>query len=45
MLFTPWDDNAQGIDVQAAVGLVEHGEFGLEHGHLKDFIALLFSRR
>src|SRR5580658_139565 len=36
-------DEAQRVDVEAAVGLVEDGELGLEHGHLKDLVALLLA--
>ena len=32
---------AQGVDVEAGVGLVEDGQLGLEHGHLEDLVALL----
>ena len=35
----------KGVDVEAAVGLVEDGELGLEHGHLENLVALFFSAR
>ena len=35
--------DAQGVDVEAGVGLVEDAEPGLEHCHLEDFVALLLS--
>ena len=36
-------DGAQRVDVQAGVGLVEHGDLGLEHRHLEDLAALLLA--
>src|SRR5437773_8927491 len=33
------------VDVQAAIGLVKHGVFRLEHRQLQDFRALFFSAR
>ena len=38
-------DDAQGVDVEARVGLVEHGDLGLEHRHLQDLAALLLAAR
>ena len=35
--------DAEGVDVEAAVRLVEDGERGLEHGHLEDLVALLLA--
>ena len=34
---------AQGVDVEAGVGLVEDGQLGLEDGHLQDLVALLLA--
>jgi len=31
------------IDVEAGIGLIQNREFGLEHQHLQDFIALLLA--
>ena len=39
----PSGHDAQGINVEARVGLVENGEGGVEHCHLEYFILLLFS--
>src|SRR6478672_11840054 len=36
-------DGAQGVDVEARVGLVEDGDLGLEHRHLQDLAALLLA--
>ena len=36
-------DRAQGVDVEAGVGLVEDGQLGLEDGHLQDLVALLLA--
>src|SRR5690606_34456857 len=36
-------DRAQGIDVQARVGLVEDRELGFEHRELEDLVALLLA--
>ena len=36
---------AQGVDVEARVGLVEHRELGLEDGHLEHLQALLLTAR
>ena len=36
-------DDAQGVDVEAGVGLVEDGELGLEDRHLQDLVALLLA--
>ena len=36
-------DDAQRIDVEARVGLVEDGEVGLEDRHLEDLVALLLT--
>ena len=33
----------KGIHVQAAVGLVEDGQTGLEHGHLEDLVAFFLT--
>ena len=38
-------DDAQGIDVEARVGLVEDGELGLQDGHLEHLEALLLAAR
>ena len=35
--------DAQGIDVEARVGLVEDAEAGLQHGHLEDLVLLLLT--
>ena len=40
---TPVGDDAQRVDVEARVGLVEDGEAGLEEGHLEDLVALLLA--
>ena len=37
--------DAQGIHVQAGVGLVEDGQAGFEHRHLEDFVAFLLAAR
>ena len=36
-------DDAQGVDVQAGVGLVQDGEAGTEQLHLEDLEALLLT--
>ena len=36
-------DDFERVDVEAAVGLVEHGVFRLEHRHLQNFVALLLA--
>ena len=36
-------DDAQGVDVEARVGLVEDRERRLEHRHLEDLVALLLA--
>ena len=36
-------DDAERVDVEAGVGLVEDGDLGLEDGHLQDFVALLLA--
>ena len=36
-------DDAQGVDVEARVGLVQDGERRLEDGHLEDLVALLLA--
>ncbi len=41
----PLGDGAQGVDVQARVGLVEDRHLGLEHRHLQDLAALLLAAR
>ena len=38
-------DDAQRVDVEAGVGLVEDRELGLEHGHLEHLEALLLAAR
>ena len=38
-------DDAQGVDVEARVGLVEDRELGLEDGHLEHLQALLLAAR
>ena len=35
--------HAQRVDVQAGVGLVEHGDLRIEHRHLQDFGTLLLA--
>ena len=35
--------DAQGVDVEARVGLVEDGEAGFQHGHLEDLVFLLLA--
>ena len=35
--------DAEGVDVEAAVRLVEDGERGFKHGHLEDLVALLLT--
>ncbi len=42
-LLDPPGDDAQGVDVEARVGLVQDGEVRLEHGHLEDLVALLLA--
>ena len=37
----PFGHDAQGVDVEAGVGLVEDGQLRLEHRHLEDLVALL----
>ena len=34
---------ADGVGIETAIGFVENGEFGLQHGELQDFGALHFS--
>jgi hypothetical protein len=41
----PARDDAQGIDVESRVRLVENGQLGLEHRHLQDFVALFLAAR
>ncbi len=36
-------DLAQCVDVEAGVGLVEHGDLGLEQRHLENLVALLLA--
>ena len=36
-------DDAQRVDVEAGVGLVEDGELRIEHRHLEDLVALLLA--
>jgi len=38
-------DGAQGVDVEAGVGLVEDGDLRLEDRHLHDLVALSSRRR
>ena len=38
-------DDAQRVDVEAGVGLVEHRDVGLHHRHLQDLVALLLAAR
>ena len=38
-------DHPQRVDVQARVGLVQHGDLRFEHGHLQDLGAFLFAAR
>ena len=38
-------DDAQRVDVETGVGLVEHGDLRLEHRHLQDLDALLLAAR
>ena len=37
--------DAQRVDVEARVGLVENRQVGLEHCHLHNFVALFFATR
>ena len=39
----PFGDDADGVDVQAAIGLVQDGERRTEHGELENLGALLLS--
>ena len=41
----PWATVREGVDVEAAVGLVEHREVRLHHRHLQDLVALLLAAR
>ena len=34
---------AEGVDVQAGIGLVENAQPGIEHRHLEDFVAFLLA--
>ena len=43
--FTPSATALQRVDVEPGVRFVEHCELGLEHRHLENFIALLFTAR
>ena len=36
-------DDAQRVDVQAGIGLVQNGQLRLQHGHLQNLVALLFA--
>src|SRR5262245_50781048 len=36
-------DDPEGVDVEAGIGLVEHGDARLEQRHLQDFVALLLA--
>ena len=36
-------DDFERVDVQAGIGFVEDGELRFEHGHLENFVALLFA--
>ena len=36
-------DDAQGVDIEAGVGFIHHGELRVEHGHLEDLAALLLA--
>ena len=42
-LVDPPGDRAEGVDVEAGVGLVEHGAVGLHERHLEDLVALLLA--
>src|SRR6185312_1750811 len=42
-LVHPVRHDLQGIDVEAGVGLVQHGEPGLQHQHLQDLVALFLA--
>ena len=41
----PLSDNAQGVDVEAGIRFVQNGKTGLQHGHLKNFVALFLTAR
>jgi hypothetical protein len=41
----PPGHRAQGVDIEAGVGLVQHGQLGLEDGHLEDLVALPLAAR
>src|SRR5262245_64688835 len=36
-------DDPQRVDVQSGIGLVQHGQLRLEHGHLQNLVALLLA--
>ena len=36
-------DHAQGVDIEAGIGLIQDGELRFEHGHLEDLVALLLA--
>ena len=36
-------DDFQRVDIEAAVGFVEHGVFRIEHCELKNFVPLFFA--
>src|SRR5947207_2171850 len=38
-------DDAQGIDVESGIGLVEDGQLRIEYGHLEDLVALFLAAR
>ena len=39
------DLNAQGVDIEPGIGLIEDGQPRRKHRHLKDFVTFLFSSR
>ena len=38
-------DDLEGVDIEPRIGLVQHRQPGLEHGHLEDLVALLLAAR
>ena len=38
-------NDLEGVNVEAGIGLVENAQFGLEHRHLENLVALLFAPR
>ena len=37
--------HAQGVNIQAGVGFIQHGQFWIQHGHLDHLVPLLFATR